>query len=387
MTNSYGPWATTIDAGRNPQLSAFWRRRLTMLVPASQTSPLLSRRNLLWLGAAGVLTAVLPTFRVLSAAAGEEKSSAEGQKTLPGRIFVGAVLKTGPGEDHEYSGYVAVDPETGRWEKLLQTESVGPVRVSPDGTIIPFNKYIPRPGASKTADPSDRMISELWTYDIPTGQATRVPGFGSGVTCWSADSRQMVVNEQHFFEANVKSRLFNAGNRRWVAWLVSHDGTQGSRLPFADTDYVEDWSSDGKWFLLSADGLYRVRPDGTGRVRLCDGGFDARFSPDGRRIVYTASSRGKSSIGVVNADCTGDHVILRGEGLESLDAACWSPDGRWLAVLWFKWQVKDGKKSRGGGNPADQDFRLELMDPEGNNRRPLDLTDAKPHFLGGPDWR
>jgi hypothetical protein len=32
MTNLYGPWATAIDAGRNPRLSAFWRQRLTMLV-------------------------------------------------------------------------------------------------------------------------------------------------------------------------------------------------------------------------------------------------------------------------------------------------------------------------------------------------------------------
>ena len=39
MTNPYGPWATAIDAGRYPQLSAFWHERLTMLVPASRTSP------------------------------------------------------------------------------------------------------------------------------------------------------------------------------------------------------------------------------------------------------------------------------------------------------------------------------------------------------------
>jgi hypothetical protein len=63
MTNQYGPWASLIDAGGNPQLSAFWRRRLTMLVLTSRTSPTLSRRNLLWLVAAAVLTLVLPTFR------------------------------------------------------------------------------------------------------------------------------------------------------------------------------------------------------------------------------------------------------------------------------------------------------------------------------------
>ncbi|MGO8745092.1 MAG: carboxypeptidase-like regulatory domain-containing protein [Thermoguttaceae bacterium] len=63
MANSYGPWATAFDAGRNPQLSAFWRSRLNMLVGVSQTSPVLSRRNLLGLVAAAVLICALPTFR------------------------------------------------------------------------------------------------------------------------------------------------------------------------------------------------------------------------------------------------------------------------------------------------------------------------------------
>ena len=88
MSNQYGPWATLIDAGGNPQLSAFWRRRLTMLVPTSQTSPVLSRRNLLWLGAAAVLTGVLPTFRLAPAEADEPagkpaKTQAKAEKDGP----------------------------------------------------------------------------------------------------------------------------------------------------------------------------------------------------------------------------------------------------------------------------------------------------------------
>jgi hypothetical protein len=62
-----------IDVGGNPQLSTFWRRRLTMLVPVSQTSPVLSRRSLLRLVAAGALTAILPTLHVAPMAAAEEK--------------------------------------------------------------------------------------------------------------------------------------------------------------------------------------------------------------------------------------------------------------------------------------------------------------------------
>jgi hypothetical protein len=74
MLNRYGPWATMIDLGGSPQLSTFWRRRLTMLAPVSRTRFALSRRNLFWLGAATVLLMALPMIRF--AAAGEKDASA-----------------------------------------------------------------------------------------------------------------------------------------------------------------------------------------------------------------------------------------------------------------------------------------------------------------------
>jgi hypothetical protein len=72
MANPYGPWATAIDTGRNPQLSTFWRQRLTMLVPASQTSPVLTRRTLMLLCVAAVLLGLLPTLRPAPAVAKED---------------------------------------------------------------------------------------------------------------------------------------------------------------------------------------------------------------------------------------------------------------------------------------------------------------------------
>jgi hypothetical protein len=87
MSNKYGPWATSIDVGMNPQLSAFWKRRMRMLVPASQTSPMLSRGNLLWLGLALVLITSLPTLFFTSASAGEKKTDDETQ----------SLIKTGAG--------------------------------------------------------------------------------------------------------------------------------------------------------------------------------------------------------------------------------------------------------------------------------------------------
>ena len=86
MSNQYGPWATSIGACGNPQLSTFWRRRLTMLVPASQTSAVLSRQSLLSLVIAGLLTCALPTLREAntSAMAAEEPAPTAGAENTNG---------------------------------------------------------------------------------------------------------------------------------------------------------------------------------------------------------------------------------------------------------------------------------------------------------------
>jgi hypothetical protein len=83
MTKKYGPWVSSIDAGSNPQLSAFWKRRLKMLTPASQTGHALTWRNLLWLVAAGSLLILLPTFQAFPAKAGEDgKESGDKERLI-----------------------------------------------------------------------------------------------------------------------------------------------------------------------------------------------------------------------------------------------------------------------------------------------------------------
>jgi hypothetical protein len=63
MNRPYGPWATLISAGQNPQLSAFWRRRMHMLVPLSQTSHTVSRCNVAVLVLVAAFVLLPPTLR------------------------------------------------------------------------------------------------------------------------------------------------------------------------------------------------------------------------------------------------------------------------------------------------------------------------------------
>ena len=129
MTNPYGPWATAIDAGRNPQLHArCWRRRLTMLVPASRTSPALSRRHLLGLFAAAALICALPTLHAAPAAAQQQKPAA----ALPPNVSGGS-----PAADMKNSDGTPAYPSeaattTGR--PLLPEDSSFTTSIPPFGT-------------------------------------------------------------------------------------------------------------------------------------------------------------------------------------------------------------------------------------------------------------
>jgi hypothetical protein len=126
MQNQYGPWTTSLSAGGNPQLSAFWRRRLTMLVPASRTPQSLSSRNVLWLTAAAVLMILLPTVRFAAAAdegrsvetgndaavseTGEKPSSAKVPAGAKPRssMYVGSVTMTGKAEVSNWAAFIPV---------------------------------------------------------------------------------------------------------------------------------------------------------------------------------------------------------------------------------------------------------------------------------------
>lgn len=72
MKNRFGPWATLMDAGQNPQLSAFWQRRLGRLHPVSQARPTLSGGDRAGLGLAGLAICLLPTLLAAPAVAQEK---------------------------------------------------------------------------------------------------------------------------------------------------------------------------------------------------------------------------------------------------------------------------------------------------------------------------
>ncbi|HEX7118290.1 MAG TPA: S41 family peptidase [Longimicrobiales bacterium] len=127
-------------------------------------------------------------------------------------------------------------------------------------------------------------------------------------------------------------------------------------------------SPDGGRVVLTARGEVFVAPVGTGRLveatRASDVRYrDARFLPDGERLLVLSDESGEIELWTVPANGVGERRRLTEDGTVFRSHAVPSPDGRWIAH-------------------ADRDKRLWLYDVEADeNRR---IADSEMHnWLGG----
>lgn len=185
----------------------------------------------------------------------------------------------------------------------------------------------------------------------------------------------------------------------YANWLVEADGPEPAALPLPETDLVLDWSPDGRLLLtvsLPADGvidsegslpprcgLRLVGLDGAEARKLatCRIVLKARFSPDGRTIAFTGIAEPDSSdngLWVIGADGSGLRKIAD-FSRQKADLACWSPDGKQLAITATdRLQLQP---TPGLAGAAGQDRRAEVVDLDDGDRHavpipaPYELTD------------
>jgi Tol biopolymer transport system component len=150
---------------------------------------------------------------------------------------------------------------------------------------------------------------------------------------WSADGKQLIISLGRHDDVR----------RCWIhtTFRVNTDGSEPKELPIPAEDNVQDWSPDGQWLVTASSRgaklgwqLYVMRPDGTEQRRITEGGnpFYARFSPDGRQVIYTDNGRkDQPGIWIVNVDGTKARQVLPVDR-NRVGSACWSPDGKRIAV-------------------------------------------------------
>jgi Tol biopolymer transport system component len=96
-----------------------------------------------------------------------------------------------------------------------------------------------------------------------------------------------------------------------------------------------DLSPDGKEIIFDLLGdLYSI-PVGGGAAKLIRGGHSfevqPRFSPDGKRILFTSDEGGGDNIWVMNRDGSGARQVTK-ESFRLLNNGAWSPDGEYIVA-------------------------------------------------------
>lgn len=117
-------------------------------------------------------------------------------------------------------------------------------------------------------------------------------------------------------------------------WAMNADGTNIRVLTSTRWDSNPSWSPNQNKIAFESyrDGTYEIYvmdTDGTHQTRLTDtfrSEFGARYSPDGSKLVYMATSATSNyDIWVMNSDGTGQVQLTNDPGYELWP--CWSPDG------------------------------------------------------------
>jgi Tol biopolymer transport system component len=181
---------------------------------------------------------------------------------------------------------------------------------------------------------------------------------------------------------------FARGGPRSSLFATNPDGTGLTKLPSVPGDTDPAWSPDGSRiafarFREGGAGIWVMNADGTGLLRITDGGPDVdgtdlapAWSPDGSRIAFAREGRpakaatGNTDLYVVNADGT-DLVHLTDDPMMEY-APTWSPDGSRIAFEAYDLAT--------GGNPPSP-LRLYVMNADGTGMEALG-----PENVEGPSW-
>ncbi|AKJ30138.1 PD40 domain-containing protein [Caldimonas brevitalea] len=186
--------------------------------------------------------------------------------------------------------------------------------------------------AGRIAYSSDSVgeSDEIWTAAADGSQRRRITthrGPPYIEPSFSPDGTQLV------FEAS-------ASETSAELWKVNADGGGLTRLSHGGADREPNWSPSGELIVFQrlerGDewALYTMRPDGSDVRRVTPPGWsctDASFSPDGQRLVFSATpTEGDGAqIAVVPASGGTLRPVTRSGGYNG--APSWSPDGLRIA--------------------------------------------------------
>jgi len=163
--------------------------------------------------------------------------------------------------------------------------------------------------------------------------------------------------------------------------------------------HLDDCSPDGKRLLLTIEGkgkvevppirqpetdIYVIDINGRNSTNLTKNkalDLRARFSPDGKKILFVSTRSGTSQVHLMDGDGQNEKQLTsfpveEGRITGRIAACCWSPDGRKIAYSWTNFPKPDQPR---------EPSRVYIANADGSGASALQVGDREEPY--GPEWR
>ncbi|HKQ78890.1 MAG TPA: protein kinase, partial [Blastocatellia bacterium] len=265
---------------------------------------------------------------------------------------------------------------------LLSRESLKKTRLTspPAGRVGDFSPAFSPDGQTLAFRRGDNSIVANEIYLVPitggapkllTNMATNTP-FG---LAWTQDGREIVFTMSHdgrerLWRTSVSGatpeRITAAGDNVYSPAI----SRQGNRIAY--TQYNEDTNI---WRFEAPNSLGRTGAP-TKLIASTFGDSSARYSPDGKKIVFSSGRSGSPEIWMCESDGS-NNIKLTSFGRRGAGSPRWSPDGRQIAF----------DSNAEGSSVADYD--IYVINAGGGKPRRLTVessTDARPSWSRDGQW-
>jgi Tol biopolymer transport system component len=191
---------------------------------------------------------------------------------------------------------------------------------SPDGKKIAF---------VSTRDSRFNSHDEIYVLNVTGSGVTRLTNnlpsqchsslftkCGESSPAWSPDGRRIVFAHQ--------SGLHSA-----ILEIMNADGSAGTPVPNTGPDVgAPAWGRSGKIAFETSDGIFVIKPDGSGRTRLTHtlgwGDEHPSWSLDGTKIAFSSNRTGQVQIYGMNANGSSVTRLSRNSAVQDFGPA-WGP--------------------------------------------------------------